>query len=134
MNPLTILRTVFFVLLIATIATAKDKTPPTYQQGTISGWETRMDTNTSGGYDNTPVHTSTRHTKVYELRSAALAYKIDDCGSFQAGKFTAGQTVEYRLDDKRLYIRRDDGKEYKCKIEGTKTIEGAKTDAPSASH
>jgi hypothetical protein len=76
MNPLTILRTVFFVLLIATIATAKDKTPPTYQRGTISGWETRMDTNTSGGYDNTPVHTSTRHTKVYELRSAGLAYKM----------------------------------------------------------
>jgi hypothetical protein len=36
------------------------------------------------------------------------------------------------MDGERLYIRRDDGKEYKCKIEGTKATEGAKTDAPSA--
>jgi len=41
--------------------------------------------------------------------------------------------VDYRVDetdkdDMRLYIRRDNGKEYKCKIEGKKALE----DAPPA--
>jgi hypothetical protein len=43
--------------------------------------------------------------------------------------------VDYRVEknDLRLCIRRDNGKEYKCKIEGKKTLEAAKTDAPSTS-
>jgi hypothetical protein len=49
---------------------------------------------------------------------------VDYCGAFQAGKFETGQAVDYRVDGERLYIRRDDGKEYKCKIEGTSSAEG----------
>jgi hypothetical protein len=59
------------------------------------------------------------------------SYQIDYCGAFQAGKFQTGQAVDYRVDGEKLCIRRDDGKEYKCKIEGQKTAEGAKSDAPS---
>jgi hypothetical protein len=40
--------------------------------------------------------------------------------------------VDYRVNGGRLYVRRDDGKEYKCKIEGQKTLQDAKTVAPSA--
>jgi hypothetical protein len=134
MHPLTIIRIAVFVLFIATIAIAGDQTAPTYQQGTVMGWDTRLDSKTHGGFGNTPVRTDTRRTKVYELKGADLSYQIDDCGSFQSGKFTAGQAVDYRVDDKRLYIRREDGKEYKCKIEGTRVVEGPKADAPSAAH
>jgi hypothetical protein len=63
------------------------------------------------------------------LKGPDLVYQIDYCGAFQAGKFTAGQQVDYRVEDKRLYIRRDDGSEYKCKVEGTKTVDEPKTDA-----
>jgi len=127
MNPLTVSRAVLFVLLIATIAVAADKTPPTYQKGTITGWDKRTDIRSGAKGE-----TVTRNKKVYELKGADLVYQVDYCGAFQAGKFTAGQAVDYRVDGERLYIRRDDGKEYKCKIEGTKATEGAKTDAPSA--
>jgi hypothetical protein len=68
------------------------------------------------------------------LKGADLVYKIDYCGRFQVGKFGIGQAVEYRVDGERLYIRRDDGKEYKCKIEGTKAAEGAKPDTPTTTH
>jgi len=71
---------------------------------------------------------------VYELNGADFVYKVDYCGAFQSGKFDIGQVVEYRVDGERLYIRREDGKEYKCKIEGTKAVKGAKTDDPSTSH
>jgi hypothetical protein len=42
--------------------------------------------------------------------------------------------VDYRVDetdqeDLRIYIRRDGGKEYKCKIEGKKVLEDAKSAA-----
>jgi hypothetical protein len=124
---LTILRASLFVLLATTIAAA-DKTPPTYQKGTVEGWDIRVDSNTSGGSGNLPVTTSNRRAKVYQLKGADLVYKIDYCGRFQAGKFGIGQAVEYRVDGERLYIRSDDGKEYKCKIEGTKAVEGAKPD------
>jgi hypothetical protein len=139
MNKSTILRTALLILLMATTAAAADKTPPTYQQGTIMGFDTRMDSKTFGGgggggpanAPGAPVHTSTRRTKVYELKTATLVYQIEDCGSFQAGKFEAGQTVDFRVDDKRLYIRHDGDKEYKCRIEGTRVVEGAKPDAPA---
>jgi hypothetical protein len=62
---------------------------------------------------------------------ADLVYKIDYCGRFQAGKFDIGQVVDYRVNGERLYIRRDDGKEYKCKIEGTKSTNDTKTAIPS---
>jgi hypothetical protein len=126
-------RTVPFILLAATIAAA-DKVPPTYQKGTIKAWDIRIDSDTSGGSGALPVTTTTRRAKVYELSGADLVYKVDYCGAFQSGKFEIGQVVEYRVDGERLYIRREDGKEYKCKIEGTKAAKGAKTDDPSTSH
>ena len=127
------LRTALFILLAATIAAA-DKTPPTYQKGTIKAWDIRVDSDTSGGTGATPVTTTKRRAKVYELEGNDLVYKVDYCGAFQAGKFNIGQVVDYRVDDERLYIRREDGKEYKCKIEGTKAAKGAKTDEPSTTH
>jgi hypothetical protein len=66
------------------------------------------------------------------LKGANLVYKVDYCGAFQAGKFTIGQTVDYRVDGERLYILHDGDKEYKCKIEGTRAVETAKPDAPAA--
>ncbi len=78
--------------------------------------------------------TTKRRAKLYELSGADLVYKIDYCGRFQAGKFNIGQVVDYRVDGERLYIRREDGKEYKCKIEGTKAAKGATTDDASTTH
>lgn len=130
MNLLTVTRTTLFVLLAATIALGDNKTP-TYQKGTITGWDTRIDVRSAGNG-----RTVRRRTKVYELKATDLVYEIDDCGAFQAGQFTAGQAVEYRVDeaDKRIYIRRDNGKEYKCKMEGARTVEGDETNAPSDAH
>jgi hypothetical protein len=62
------------------------------------------------------------------LKGTDFLYQIDHCGDFQAGKFEAVQPVDYRVDGERLYIRRDEGKEFKCKIEGKKAVEGAKND------
>ena len=44
--------------------------------------------------------------------------------------------MNYRVDetdedDRRLYISRDNGEEYKCKIEGQKMLERGKSDVPS---
>jgi hypothetical protein len=115
-----------------------ENTPPApkYQQGTITGWTTRMDSRVFGGANNTSVMSNNRRTRVYELKGTDLVYQIDDCGSFQAGQFTAGQAVDYRVDDadkndKRIYIRRDNGKDYKCRLEGAKAVEGAKAGTPS---
>jgi hypothetical protein len=129
MNPLTILRTALFVLLVTMIATAADKTQPTYQKGTITGWEKATDIRGGVGANN---GTATRNKKVYALQGTDLVYRIDYCGAFQAGKFQTGQAVDFRVDGERLYIRRDDGKEFKCKVEGTKAAESAKPDAPAA--
>jgi hypothetical protein len=126
MNRATITRAAFFVALLATVAAGTDKAPPTYKKGTITGWDTRVDTyNTSNG------GTAHRRVKVFELKDAGMIYEIDKCGAFQAGQFVAGQTVDYRLEGTRIYIRREDGKEYKCKMDGARTVEGAKTDIPA---
>jgi hypothetical protein len=125
----TVLCSVLCILLAATIAASDQHT---YQKGTITGWNIRVDSNTSGGTGNSPVSTINRRAKVYELKGSGLVYKVDYCGAFQAGKFDIGQTVDYRVDGDRLYIRRAADKEYKCKIEGTKAADGAKLDAPSA--
>jgi hypothetical protein len=129
MNPVKILRVVLFVLLMATIAVAADKTVPTYQKGTITGWEKATDIRGGVGANNGTV---TRNKKVYALQGTDLVYRIDYCGAFQAGKFTTGQVVDYRVDGERLYILHDGDKEFKCKIEGTKAVEAAKPDAPVA--
>jgi hypothetical protein len=60
------------------------------------------------------------------------SHHIDYCGSFQEGVFNAWQAVDYRLEGDRLYVLREDAKEFKCKIEGKKTLESPKTDAPPA--
>jgi hypothetical protein len=126
MNRATMTRAASFVVLLAAIAAGTDKTPPTYKKGTITGWDTRVDTYSSGNGG-----TTRRRVKVYELKDAGMIYEIDKCGAFQAGQFVAGQTVDYRLEGTRIYIRREDGKEYKCKMDGARTVDGAKTDAPS---
>jgi hypothetical protein len=110
---------------------------PVYQQGTITGYDIRRDTSVFGGGGGgngtpaSPVQTMTRRAKVYELKGASLVYKVDYCGAFQAGKFGVGQTVDYRVDGERLYIRHEEGKEYSCKIEGTRAAESAKPDTPA---
>lgn len=120
--------------IIGTIVSGSpDEAQPTYQQGTIKGWDRRTDIIWVGPNGQT----FPRDKTVYELKGVDQVYLIDYCGAFQAGKFSLGQVVNYRVDeadkdDMRLYIRRDDGKEYNCKIEGKRTLEGAKTDAPSA--
>ena len=128
MSPMTILRTTLLVGLTALAAAGSDKTSPAYQHGLITGWSNRY----------YPSGFSGKH-KFFELRGGGMIYQIGDCGSFQAGQFSAGQTVDYRVDetdknDKRVYIRRDNGSEYKCKLEAAKASEGSKTDVPSAAH
>lgn len=105
--------------------------PIAFMKGTIEGFETRRDLSIGGGggggngTPSSPVNAMTRIAKVYRLRGPDLIYKIDYCGAFQAGQFTPGQVVEYRVDGNRLYIRHDTDKEYSCKIEGTQKPEGA---------
>ena len=121
MNLSTLLRVALPFVLAAAVATASEKDPPRNQNGSVQGWDIRVDTNGSGN--------GSRRAKVYELRGSDLVYKIDYCGAFQAGKFGIGQAGEYRVEGERLYIRHDGDKEYKCKIEGTKAA-GAAPAAP----
>jgi hypothetical protein len=111
---------------------------PKYQQGTIMGYGIRRDTHIGGGggggstnVPSSPVTTMTRKAKVYELKGTDFVYQVDYCGAFQAGKFTVGQVVDYRVDGDRLYIRHDNDKEYSCQLEGAWAVEGAKPGAPS---
>ena len=106
------------ILGMTILATAAEKTPHTYVKGVITGYESRLDTWNMGSDSNK------RREKVYELKGDDMVYKVGYCGAFQAGKFTPGQSVEYRVEGERLYILHD--KEYGCKIEGRK-IEGSKT-------
>jgi len=106
---------------------------PTYMKGTILGYSIRRDIHVSGGGGNPggggfPIGSNTRKAKVYELQGSDLIYQVDYCGAFQAGQFTPGQVVEFRVDsgDGRLYIRHDGTKEYSCQLEGTR-----KPDAPA---
>ena len=130
MTHLTIARTALLAVLLATFAVGSDKTTLTYQKGTIKGWDKRTDIWGFSDGNGEPVP---RKKTVFELKGINFVYLIDYCGAFQAGKFELGQAVDYRVDetdkdDMRLYIRRDNGKEYKCKIEGKKALE----DAPPA--
>lgn len=115
------------------VSSSPDEVQPTYQQGTIKGWEWRTDIIWVGPNGQTVPRDKT----VYELKGVDQVYLIDYCGAFQAGKFSLGQVVTYRVDeadkdDMRLHIRRDEGKEHNCKIEGKRTLEGAKTVSPAA--
>lgn len=131
MRLITIARTAFVGLLLTTFAFASEKTPHTYQKGTIHGWENRTDI-WGAGFFGTDGEGVVRKVTLFELKGADMLYLIDYCGAFQAGQFGLGQSVDYRLDGDRLYVRRDNGKEYKCKIEGQKTLDAPKSDAPPA--
>jgi hypothetical protein len=101
-------------------------------KGNDQGWENRTDIWGAGivGTDGEGV---LRKETVFELKGTDRVYLIVYCGAFQAGQFGLGQPVDYRVDDdQRLYIRRDNGKENKCKIEGQKAPEEAKSVAPPA--
>jgi hypothetical protein len=95
--------------------------PVSYKKGTVEGYDTRKDY-----YSNGNGTLSARKAKVYELHGADIIYKVDYCGMFQAGQFSLGQAVDYRVDGDRLYIVHDSTKEYSCKIEGTRLPEGVK--------
>lgn len=92
-----------------------------WQSGTILGYESLY--RTSRGSSG-----SVRRANVYELRGPDLIYLVDFCGSFQAGQFTTGQVVEFRVDAERLYIRHDNNKEYNCQIEGRQKLEDPQPD------
>lgn len=116
-------------------------TPPTYMKGTILGYSIRRDTHISGGGGNPgagsfPVSSNTRKARVYELQGPELIYQMDYCGAFQAGQFTEGQVLEFRVDSaaSRLYVRHDGNKEYGCQLEGSRkpnAQEAAKSAAAS---
>jgi hypothetical protein len=132
MNPVTVARTALLTALLSIFAIASDKPAPSYQKGTIKAWDKRTDV---WGFLDGNGEAIPRKKTVFELKGTNLIYLIDYCGAFQAGKFELGQDVDYRVDgtDKdalRLYIRRDNGKEYKCKIEGKKVSEDTKPAAP----
>jgi hypothetical protein len=63
---------------------------------------------------------------------------VDYCGAFQAGQFTPGQVVEFRVSagEGRLYIRHEANKEYSCQLEGTRkpdALPGAAVQTAAAS-
>ena len=112
----------------STTESADPNSPPTpndisavYMKGTILGFSIRRDMHVSGG-GGTPVASSVRKAKTYELQGPDLIYQVDYCGAFQAGQFKPGQVVEFRVStgEGRLYIRHDGDKEYSCQLEGTR--------------
>ena len=131
-----IARAALLAVLLATFAVGSDKTAPAYQKGTIKGWDNRTDVGPFLDGNGEPLP---RKKTVFELKGIDFVYLIDYCGAFQAGRFELGQVVDYRVgetnkDDMRLYIRRENGREYKCKIEGKKVSESAKSVDPPAKH
>jgi hypothetical protein len=95
MSLLNVSRSALFVLLTTTIAVAADSTAVGYQKGTIT-------------------QEFSGKQKSYDLKNGDNGYRINNCGDFQNG-----QVVDYRVKDTNVYIRREDGKEYKCAIEAT---------------
>jgi len=93
---------------------------PVYMKGTILGFSIRRDLHVSGGGNG--VSSGVRKAKTYELQGPDLIYQMDYCGAFQAGQFTPGQVVEFRVstEESRLYILHDGDKEYSCQLEGTR--------------
>jgi hypothetical protein len=103
------------------LPTPNDTAAPVYMQGTILGFSIRRDLRVSGG-GNGAVGSSARKAKVYEMQGPDLIYQVDYCGAFQAGQFTPGQAVEFRVSagEGRLYVRHDGDKEYSCQLESTR--------------
>ena len=85
MNLSTLLRVALPFVLTAALATASDKAPPTYQNGSVQGWDVRVDTDYSGG--------GSRRAKVYELRGSDLVYKIDYCGASRQENSGSGRPL-----------------------------------------
>ena len=105
----------------ATTEPTPNYTPgPVYMKGTILGFSIRRDLHVSGGGNG--VSSGIRKAKTYELQGPDLIYQMDYCGAFQAGQFTPGQVVEFRVstEESRLYILHDGDKEYSCQLEGTR--------------
>ena len=93
--------------------------PIVWLKGTIEGYGTRRDSGSSGRNSSSlTFNIGGGKVKIYELHGAEANYEISACGSFQAGKFSPGQEVEYRVDGERLYIRHDGNRTYSCQIEG----------------
>ena len=99
MNSFNIFRPALCIVLFTTIAIASDTSASTYQKGTITQ------------------EFSAEH-KSYDLKTGDSGYRINACGEFQNG-----QVVDYRVKDTNVFIRREDGKEYKCAIEATMTVD-----------
>lgn len=129
---LTVARAAILAVLLSTCAVGSDKTPHIYQKGTIKRWENRTDICGAGivGTDGEGV---LRNETVFEWKGTDRVYLVGYFGAFQAAQFGLGQPVDYRAnDDQRVYIRRDNGKEYECKMKGQKVPEEAKSVAPLA--
>ena len=109
-------------------------TAAVYQTATIIGYKVRHDTDVPG-LTPTGIGNTTRLAKVYELRGAERIYQIDYCGAFQAGKFSPGQVVQFRVDreNDRVYVRHSGNKEYSCQLEGTRLIDSGDSTAASDS-
>ena len=105
MNVLKPFYTVFLALIISTVAAA-DSPSGTYQKGSIT-------------------EATSAPQKTYQLKNGNVGYQISNCGDFQAG-----QTVDYRVKDRTVYIRREDGTEYKCAIKAELSINPNPTQPP----
>ena len=71
MNLSTLLRVALPFVLTAAVATASAKDPPRYQNGSVQGWDIRVDTGDSGNGSMTR-----RRAKVYELRGSDLVTRL----------------------------------------------------------
>ncbi|SRR5579871_936600 len=83
---------ILFAWLLVGPVTADDA--PTYTKGTIT--------------------VSGASPKSYDLKGPDKAYQINHCGDFQNG-----QQVDYRVQEGKVHISHEGGKEYKCSIEAT---------------
>jgi hypothetical protein len=134
MNPLAMSRTALFLLLVAGTATGGDKTPHVHLQGTITGWSNQVyqkhyARNTESLMGN---------KKFYDLKGVGLVYQIAGVdhpwrGAVSAcGPFQIAQTIDYRIEDGKIFIRRENKKEQKCDIASARMLEDTKAGAPSA--
>ncbi|HZR64242.1 MAG TPA: hypothetical protein VFA85_03785 [Terriglobales bacterium] len=103
---------------ISMTSVPNDANSPKYHTGTILGYSIRRDPNAYGTGTSSSIWI--REAKVYDLKASDFIYKIDYCGSFQAGQFSPGQVLEFRVNENegRLYVRHDGNKEYSCQLEG----------------
>ena len=134
MSPFTALRRLLILLFLVTITAArgKDQTPNTYQQGTITGWSNQV-------YQKSYARDAASrmgNKKFYDLKSGNRIYQIAGIdhpwrGAVSAcGPFDVGQLVDFRIEDGKVYFRRDNAKEQKCDISSERMADD-KTDNSS---